>query len=382
MIKELLNKPGAVEHFARLDFSNNKELKDLLLLTAEICETQLALITFIVGETQLLKVRIGTDLERTSTTDSFCRHINNPNSLLMIPDALEDERFSGNPLVIGGPGIRFYAGAPLCTDSGEILGSLCVLDNKPQQLDDRQQKILMVLSKQAYRLMELELNNLLLKQHAIDLEEQKKELMSSSFKLKAIFESSHDCFMLLDHKLDITAYNHSLANFVKKARNIKMVIGINARQIISASLVPIYKKYCEKAFQQGKSTITERKAVYSNGNVVWWRITFNPAFDAEGNIIGVTVNAKDISERKEFEEKILVQNASLRKIAFIQSHELRRPLANILGLVSVLKLQNNHDEIHAKLETSALELDERLHYAVKYAEDYDPVKKKDNEDDL
>ncbi len=381
MIRELLNKPGAVEHFAKLDFTNNKELKDLLSLTAEVCETPIALITFIVGETQLLKLRIGTDFEKTSTATSFCRHIDRPGSLLVVPDALEDERFFDNPLVIGGPGIRFYAGAPLCTDHGEILGSLCVLDNKPQQLDEKQQKVLTVLSKQAYRLMELELNNQLLKQHALDLEEQKKELISSSFKLRAIFESSHDCFMLLDYKLDITAYNHSLANFVYKTRKVKVVTGMNARQIISATMVALYEKYCDKAFKQGKSTIIERKVVYNDGNTLWWRISFSPAFDAERNIIGVTMNAKDISERKEFEERILVQNASLRKIAFIQSHELRRPLANILGLISILKVQNSYDDIHAKLEISALELDERLKYAVTYAEDYAPIKKRDSEEE-
>ena len=373
MIKELLKKPGAVKYFAELDFSKNKELHELVKLAAEICDTPYALITFLHEDKQLLKVRFGTQTKQTRKKDSFCKFISDPGELLIVPDASKDDRFTDNPLVTGEWQVRFYAGAPLSTDYGEILGSLCVLSSKPQQLTEKQKEILSMLSRQAYKLMELELNNVLLKEHARELENQTKELTNSSNKLRAIFESSPDCFMLLDPKLNIMAYNNSLASFVRDVRGMKVKTGMDVTKIISKNMIPVYKKYCNTALNKGKSTIRETLLHYQNGQDIWWRISFNPAYDSMNNRIGITVNAKNINERKEFEEKILQQNMSLRKIAFMQSHELRKPLANIMGLISLIKNSGDFDEIHSKLEKSALDLDDKLRDAIRYIEELEQL---------
>ena len=71
-----------------------------------------------------------------------------------VPDASTDDRFVDNPLVLSTPRIRFYAGAPLKTSNGESVGTVCVIDSEPRELDDAQKEALRALSRLAAALME------------------------------------------------------------------------------------------------------------------------------------------------------------------------------------------------------------------------------------
>ena len=86
---------------------------------------------------------------------SFCGHVITQPDLFIVPDTAEDERFADNPLVTGDPHIRFYAGAPLVTPTGEALGTLCVMDCVPRQLTPSQQEALRALSRQVIGQLEL-----------------------------------------------------------------------------------------------------------------------------------------------------------------------------------------------------------------------------------
>ncbi len=75
--------------------------------------------------------------------------------LCVIEDALEDPRFAGNPNVVAGARVRFYAGAPLVTPDGQTIGMLCVKDTRPRALDEIQRRALTVLAHQVAALLEL-----------------------------------------------------------------------------------------------------------------------------------------------------------------------------------------------------------------------------------
>jgi len=103
----------------------------------------MAAVTIIDRDRQWFAARIGISLPETSRAISFCAHaILNPDELLVIEDAEMDDRFAGNPLVIGDPHIAFYASIPILNDEGYALGALCILDRKPRSFDAADRKIL------------------------------------------------------------------------------------------------------------------------------------------------------------------------------------------------------------------------------------------------
>ena len=133
-----------------LDSVPEQAFDDLTLLAATLCDTPLSFVSLIDADRQWFKSHYGTVLEETARELSFCAHaILTPGEIMEVPDTAADERFVDNPLVLDGPRIRFYAGAPLVTDEGHALGTLCVLDHRPRQLQARQRAALQALARQA-----------------------------------------------------------------------------------------------------------------------------------------------------------------------------------------------------------------------------------------
>jgi diguanylate cyclase (GGDEF)-like protein len=85
---------------------------------------------------------VGLEATETPREQSFCAHAILEDEVLVIADATEDERFRHNPLVLGGPEIRFYAGCPIKAPDGHALGTLCVIDSKPRLLQDDDAQLL------------------------------------------------------------------------------------------------------------------------------------------------------------------------------------------------------------------------------------------------
>ena len=121
---------------------------DIARLAATLFRTPTALVSFVEERRQFFKARVGFDACETSREVSFCAHALVQDDVLVIPDAYQDERFKNNPLVLGSPFIRFYAGAPLITASGHKIGSVCVIDTVPRlDLTENERGLLRQLAK-------------------------------------------------------------------------------------------------------------------------------------------------------------------------------------------------------------------------------------------
>ena len=115
----------------------------------------MALVSIVDGDRQWFKARVGLDAEETPRAISFCTHtIQRPDRVMVVEDASKDPRFADNPLVIGNPGIRFYAGAPLKMESGLAMGTVCAIDTKPHHVDEQQIEELRFLATQVVSVLE------------------------------------------------------------------------------------------------------------------------------------------------------------------------------------------------------------------------------------
>ncbi|VFR50011.1 diguanylate cyclase/phosphodiesterase (GGDEF & EAL domains) with PAS/PAC sensor(s) [plant metagenome] len=104
----------------------------LLCLAQRLFGVSTALVSLVEAQRQLFAVRAGLSLCETPRQWSFCAHALGSEDLLVVPDARLDSRFAANPLVLGPPHIRFYAGCPLVSPQGFVLGTLCLIDQAPR----------------------------------------------------------------------------------------------------------------------------------------------------------------------------------------------------------------------------------------------------------
>lgn len=121
----------AVDTSGFADSVDDPVLADIVRRATELFAAPMAAVSIVDHDRQWFPAEIGIGARETPRAASFCAHaILEPDQCFSVGDARMDARFAGNPLVLSGPAIRFYAGAPLRDPDGVPLGALCVLDTK------------------------------------------------------------------------------------------------------------------------------------------------------------------------------------------------------------------------------------------------------------
>jgi PAS domain S-box-containing protein len=138
-----------------LDSPPESVFDDLTALAADVCEVPISLLTFLDQDREWFKSKIGVNFTQIPRGNTFAAHTIRQRDLVVIPDVSGDNRFASNPLVTGEAHIRFYAGYPIMSPDGHGLGTLCVMDRVPHELNDRQQQLLCKLGHEMAMLLEL-----------------------------------------------------------------------------------------------------------------------------------------------------------------------------------------------------------------------------------
>lgn len=209
-----------LRNYQILDTPPEQVFDDLVKLTAYLCATPIAFISFLSTDRQWFKAMVGVDsLQEMPREMSFCNHMMGSLDILEVEDATQDTRFHRHPMVIGESKVRFYVGVPLLTPEGQLLGSLCAADWKPRQLVDEQREALRVLAREVVAHLELRRARLQLEEEKQKLDGLLRMANSTAESLYALGENRTEIFVKQEQRLirvpttDI-AYVEALGDYV------------------------------------------------------------------------------------------------------------------------------------------------------------------------
>lgn len=307
-----------------LDTESEEALDEFVEIASCICDTPVSLISLVDDSRQWFKASKGLAIKETHRKLSFCQYtIDNPKEVLVVNDSLRDSRFSKNPLVTDGPKIRFYAGAPLETPEGNVLGTICVIDNRPRKISKRKKAALKLL---AGKVMDyLNTRKILL--------EQKKHVRETEEKLKKLTDQVSGVI----YQFRITKEGHMSFDFLSKGISDlnpslnKKMINKNPQlvyEVIHHEDLPRVKKSIRQSYLNLSEWDTEFRVNTQKSGIKWYLGKAKPKKEKNEDVVWYGT-FQDITEKVEY-------RITLEQIAFDISHILRKPVANMIGLTKML----------------------------------------------
>ncbi len=286
---------AALRSYHVLDTPREQALDDIVELAARICDTPIALINLLDDRRQWCKARIGCELTETPLEEALCAYVLHQTEPLIVPDTTQDPRFAEHQSVAREGGVRFYAGAPLITPAGEVLGTLCVVDRVPHQMTGAQAQTLRVLGRQVMTHFELRRQTL--------------ELAKQEGLLTAIFNAEPEGVSLLGLDGTVRMINPA---------GLKILGAGSPEQITERSIVSMVAQEHRVTFQElihrvfhGESDRMEFRLIGLNGIERWVEIHAVPLRDERGQITDFLSIARDVTDRQRAEEALRESEASL-----------------------------------------------------------------------
>jgi PAS domain S-box-containing protein len=307
-----------LRQYGVLDTPPESAFDEVTLLAGRICAAPIALIALADEKREWFKSRIGvsvSEIARHAAVDAQCVH---STALLVIPDALGDARFAGHPLVIGEPHIRFYAGAPLVSAEGLVLGALCVMDRVPRELNSSQHEALRVLSHQVMGQLELRRRTRELARVRSDYErlaDTVEELGVSERQYREMVEYANSIMLRWTRDGRVSFLNEFGQRFFGyTAAEIvgRHVVGtiVPTTETTHRDLRPLMDQITAdpKAFEQNTNENIRR-----NGERVWVAWTNRTVLDKQGQVREVLSIGHDITERMRHEQEIARRETERRE---------------------------------------------------------------------
>jgi len=319
-----------------LDTLPQSAFDDITALASSICGTPIALISLVDQDRQWFKARYGLEALQTSREVAFCSHaINDPGHVMEVEDATRDWRFKDNPLVTAAPDIRFYAGAPIVTDDGFALGTVCVIDRRARSLNDGQREALRSLANLVVSLIEHEKEHLELHRHRAAEAKRQTELLA------ALTAAGLDLISFVDAEY---TYRYVNARYLKYwNRTEPEIVGHRIADLMGQAL---FEQTIQPHFDRALAGETVNYEVLLDFPGMGPRhvdVSYLPAINEGGEVIGVVVRAHDIHSLKQHEKDLegtvaLLEHKTLEQERFIHiiSHDLREPINTITNFAGLL----------------------------------------------
>jgi PAS domain S-box-containing protein len=302
----------ALQRYAILDTFPEQEFDDLSRLAALICGTPIAMVSLVDADRQWFKSKVGLDASETPRDIAFCAHAILQPDVMVVPDALADERFRKNPLVAGEPHVRFYAGTPLITQEGYALGTLCVMDRVPRNMSPEQKDALKALGN-------LVVTQLELRRSVADLSKAIRERRLTEEELDQLFTLSLDMLCIAGFDGYFKRINPAW----------EKVLGIPVQELLSKPynefVHPDDRAKTEaeaRKIDEGELAISfENRYRCADGSYRW--LLWNATPSMEQKLVFAV--ARDITQRKEAERRMSTGYAVTRVLAEAESLDAAVP---------------------------------------------------------
>jgi PAS domain S-box-containing protein len=330
-----MNKQNRLEEllsYKILDTPPEKTLNDFTEIAAAICDTPIALISILDDKRQWFKAKIGLKVKETPIEDSFCQYaLDEPEEVMIVNDSQTDHRFINNPLVTGDPHIRFYAGAPLVTPKGNVLGTICTIDKKPKKITDKQKKALSLLSRKVMDHFNT----------TRDINKNQKIVARNAERLKHIID--HAPGAIFQFEMD-RAENMSILFISQGIFKLYPTLDTATEEVTAQMIfnaihpedLPNVQQSIQSSFKHLHKWVVEYRVMMKDHSVAWHKVKANPHRKKNGSVewYGTVQN---VTSRKEYED-------AMEKMAFDISHILRRPVSTLMGLANIIETDRKIDE--------------------------------------
>ena len=277
-----------------LDTEAEKQYDAITNLACYICNTKMAVISLIDDHRMWIKSKAGTDLCEIPKNLSFCKYTIRQNSLLEIPDTLLDERVKNHPFVTGENAVRYYAGIALINPEGYALGTICVFDEVPNALNDKQKQALQFLAEETVMHME-----------AVKKNRELKALVEKQQQFQSLFNNSGEIHCISDREGKIAFINGSA----------EQLLGYKAEEFLGRSLLDFcapndqqMMQNLQQSFARGEDKFEfSTKMVAKNGDIRWFSIN-----NVNQNNLWLS-NARDVT-------KEILAERELKQLSLVASH--------------------------------------------------------------
>lgn len=319
-----------------LDTLPTEAYDHITALASAICETPIALISLVDEDRQWFKSRVGLETADASLELAFCTHaIHAPDQVMVVEDAVQDQRFHDNPVVAGQPGIRFYAGAPIVTGDGLALGTVCVIDREARTLSDTQRASLQSLARLVMTLMEHEAQN---RQQTAEREQAAARALEIQTALTA---AGLDLKSFVDTDYRYRYVNQCYLDYWAKSED--QIVGKRIPELLGdAVFIQTVKPHFDQALS-GNEVSYEAQIDFPGKGRRTVEVSYLPVRGAEGAVSGVVVRACDIHALRQRELRLQttveqLEHKALEQQRFIHivSHDLREPINTIHNFAGLL----------------------------------------------
>lgn len=325
-----------LRRFGILDTLPQEAFDHITALASAICDTPIALISLVDENRQWFKSRMGLDAAETSREVAFCAHaIHQPDQVMVVEDATRDPRFRDNPLVTGHPDIRFYAGAPIVTDDGHAMGTVCVIDQRSRHLGAAQQAALQSLARLVLTLMEHD------HQQREQAAERERAAARASEIQTSLAAAGLDLLSFIDTEYVYRYINH--CHVAYWARPASDIVGHRLTDLVGEEVFEsVVRPQLDRALT-GQEVSYEAVIDFPGKGRRTMEVTYLPARDPSGRVTGVVVRSHDIHALRLREERLQstveqLEHKTLEQQRFIHivSHDLREPINTICNFASLL----------------------------------------------